>query len=96
MRSKQYNVTTLVPAGRVSNANPHSLPAGASAVQTNIGCYTPGILKVRGGCRPTTFANSTTANTLSIQAVGVLKRPEATWVPYQLSDGLIKAGRTPT
>lgn len=96
MRSRQYNVATLVPAGRVSNANIHSLPAGAASVQNNIGPYTPGVWKVRPGCRPTTFANSTTANTLSVVGNCGFRRPEAFWIVYQLSDGLIKAGRTPT
>ena len=96
MRSKQYNVTTLVPAGRVSNANVHSLPAGAASVQNNIGPYTPGVWKVRPGCRPTSFANSTTANTLSVIGCAGFNRPEARWVVYQLSDGRIYSGRTPT
>lgn len=82
--------------GLATNANPHSLPAGAAQVQTNIVCTIAGQLTVRKGMRPTAFINAITATTHSVLAMVEHIRPQGDFVVYEDSAGNIKAGRNPS
>lgn len=82
--------------GRVSNASPHLVPLGAGVEQDNIRCQVPGQLDVRPGVRPVTFSNTTTASTAECQTGYFYNAPIGSSVIYQLSDGTIKFGKSPT
>ena len=82
--------------GLYTNADPHDLHPGASAEQTNIEIRSPGVLQVRKGIRPVTFANAISSTTDEVIAMTAYHRPEAEWVLYELSSGLLKAGRGAT
>lgn len=84
-------------AGRISNSSPHDIPPGATQEQTNVRCRKPGILEVRQGNRPVTFANAAAQVTgADVIALHGFKRPEAQWVIALLSDGKLRIGRTPS
>lgn len=82
--------------GLYTNADPHDLHPGASAEQTNLEIRSPGMMAVRKGIRPVTFANAIAATTDEIVAMVAYHRPEAEWILYELSSGLLKAGRGAT
>lgn len=98
MNSRQRNVEVVGPPfqGRVSNANPHALPAGSSLLQTNIGIFSGGQLDVRRGNKLSTFGNATTAVASNVVAVHGYNRPEGRYIVYVLADASVKAGRNPT
>lgn len=81
--------------GLMTNASPHTIPIDASTQQNNVRCQEIGQLDVRPGIRPVTFANATTASTAEVQSGYFYHGPIADFVVYQLSDGIIKAGRGP-
>lgn len=79
--------------GLYTNADAHDLHPGATAEQTNMEIRSPGIMAVRRGIRPITFANAISSTTDETIAMVAYHRPEAEWVLYELSSGLLKAGR---
>lgn len=82
--------------GILPNASPHRLKAGAAQEQTNLRVHVPGRAEVRGGLRPLTFTNGTTAVTDEIQAMHGFTRADARWVVYQTTAGDLKAGKNPS
>lgn len=90
-RIKFTNLSPFV--GRVSDADPHDIPPGAAQLQVNMTCTRSGILTGRGGMRPISYAATTTAVTQNVISVMRLDRPEANWVLYLNTAGVLKAGR---
>lgn len=82
--------------GLVTNADPHDLPAGAAQAQTNLQCLVPGKLTVRGGLVPVAYANATSATASNMISMFGTHRPGGEWVLYQLADGTLHAGRSPS
>lgn len=82
--------------GRLSNADPHDIPPGGAQLQNNWQCLVPGVLSGRAGMRAVTFSNSTTASTNEIIGQYTFHTPRADFVVYQLSDGTVKAGSSPS
>lgn len=96
MNNKVPKIAIRQWSGRYSNSDAHDNPPGAAQSQSNLQCLIPGRLDVRGGLVPCTFANTqanTTSNVISMYAA---HRPADEWVVYQLADGSIHAGRTPS
>lgn len=82
--------------GLYTNADAHDLHPGATTEQTNIEIRSPGMMAVRRGIRPITWANQIASTTDEIIAIVAHHRPEAEWVIYELSSGLLRAGRGAT
>lgn len=82
--------------GRLSNADPHDLPVGGAQVQTNWQSLVPGVLSGRGGMRALSFANTTTASTNEVISQYTLHTAKTDFIVYQLSDGTLKAGSSPS
>lgn len=59
MEAKQWS-------GLITNASPYVLPPGATAVQENLHCRTPGQLRVRDGMRTLSFDSGTGFPSVSI------------------------------
>ena len=83
-------------AGLLTSASAFALPGQYAQVQQNMTTTVPGQLTVRKGHAAAIFENAITSTTDEVIAMYTYPRPEATLVVYELSDGLVKAGRNPT
>lgn len=84
--------------GLASNVGPLAVPPGYFVSLTNLGCVQPGVLSGRKGLRRIdqmadhsfTYSASGTADVVSM---GLLVRPEYTWMVLHLDDGALLAVR---
>lgn len=82
-------------AGQISNASPHMLPLGAAVSQVNARCQVEGELSVRPGTQLVTFDNAIADAAGEVIAMYSLPGEVNDVLLYELSDGSVKAGRSP-
>lgn len=84
--------------GLASNVGPLAVPPGYFVSLTNLGCVQPGVLSGRKGLRRIdqmadhTFSYSA-SGTADVVSMGLLVRPEYTWMVLHLDDGALLAVR---
>lgn len=79
--------------GLITNADPRDLGVSAGVVQSNIQCTRDGALDVRGGVRPGTFTNGTTAAAGQVMSVFNYRAAVTDWVIWQQNDGTVRVGK---
>src|SRR6185312_6838046 len=79
--------------GLVSNVNPHNVPPGAFVSMENVGIFQPGTASVRKGLPPLGYTGFTSAGSGNVMAMAKFDRPEAYWILYVLTTGVLKAIR---
>lgn len=82
--------------GIYTNVTPNAIKAGAAQDQKNMRSQIAGQLDVRGGLKPASFTNATTATTQSIIAIYQSPTPIGAVVIYETTDGAVRIGRTPS
>lgn len=82
--------------GLFSNLSPHEVQPGSFVELVNMQVLKPGVLSCRKGYQPATFSNAAADTAYHIIAMARFQTPEANFVIYQDSSGLIKAGKDPS
>lgn len=79
--------------GLVTNISPHDNPPGTMVAQDNLGITTPGVLSGRKGIVPLNYTGFTSAGSGNCICMAKFDRPEAYWIVYVLTTGVVKAIR---
>ena len=82
--------------GLFTNITANAIKAGGAQSQINCRSVINGQLDVRGGLKPTSFSNATTATTQSIISIYQSPTPLSPVILYETADGAVRVGRNPS